>query len=90
MKQLAAVWCVCLLGLHGAQGFSAGAPPTTCEAMVPKHRDTVPQNGQSLYTVSPSHPNTQDGKVRFSYRVDRLKMVCTVKNNQSLLHSQNL
>lgn len=58
---------VCCLGVSQvAQGFSGGAPPTTCNDMVPKHRDTAAQNGVAPYTVAPSHPHTQEGKVTLS------------------------
>jgi hypothetical protein len=61
---------LCCLGVlwypQVARGFSGGAPPTTCDDMVPKHRDTSAQNGVAPYIVAPSHPHTQDGKVRLT------------------------
>ncbi|XP_046662444.1 putative ferric-chelate reductase 1 homolog [Homalodisca vitripennis] len=64
MQRWTVVWCLCLAGARLAGGFSGGAPSSTCEEMVPKHRNTAAQNSQSMYTVASSHPHTQDGKVR--------------------------
>ncbi|XP_054279295.1 putative ferric-chelate reductase 1 homolog [Macrosteles quadrilineatus] len=64
MRWLWLVGVCCLGASQVVQGFSGGAPPTTCNDMVPKHRDTAAQNGVAPYTVAPSHPHTQEGKVR--------------------------
>ncbi|XP_061437853.1 transcriptional regulatory protein AlgP-like isoform X1 [Lethenteron reissneri] len=63
MEALLAVWMVGLVGLHRAQGYSAGAPGSTCTTMLPDH-GTNTLTGTPYSIVTNSSTFTSGTKVK--------------------------